>query len=181
MTYNRFVLLDTLVIDQFHKYQNAPVPYPTMLRNEHISVLNGALWETEQAHSMICELGQLIITQIRLNTENVLCVFFLTCAAVGSPETNLIKICFKICKFSSKKMLLKISAAKVWPFCEGLNVLTHCVPVEPCGHIDLGEPEVMYCLTTAGHYPVVFSVCSRVITLCNEFENHKITVASPRS
>ena len=28
-------------------------------RNVHISVLNGALWDMEQVHSGICELGQL--------------------------------------------------------------------------------------------------------------------------
>ena len=28
-------------------------------RNVHISVLNGALWDMEQVHSRICELGQL--------------------------------------------------------------------------------------------------------------------------
>ena len=27
-------------------------------RNEHISVLNGALWDMEEVHSGICELGQ---------------------------------------------------------------------------------------------------------------------------
>ena len=29
-------------------------------RNVHISVLNGALWDVEQVHSEICEIGPLI-------------------------------------------------------------------------------------------------------------------------
>ena len=47
------------VIDLFHKSQNAPVPYPIMLHNVHIYVLNEALWDMEQVHSGICESGQL--------------------------------------------------------------------------------------------------------------------------
>ena len=50
------------VIDLIHKSQNAPVPYPTMLlsdKNVQISVLNGALWDMEQVHSWIYEVGQL--------------------------------------------------------------------------------------------------------------------------
>ena len=58
-------------IDQIHKTQNAPVPYPTIVdiqnRSRHISALNGALWDVEWVHPGICELGQLgtfgIITQ----------------------------------------------------------------------------------------------------------------------
>ena len=45
-------------IDQFHKSQNAPVSYPIMLHSEH-SILNGALWDMEQVHSGVCDLGQL--------------------------------------------------------------------------------------------------------------------------
>ena len=48
-------------IAQFHKSQNAPVPYLTMLHSEqnaHISVLHGALYYMELVHSGICELGQ---------------------------------------------------------------------------------------------------------------------------
>ena len=51
-------------INQFYKSQNVPVPYSTMQiqnRNAHISVLNGVLWDTEQVHSGICELGQLSV------------------------------------------------------------------------------------------------------------------------
>ena len=47
-------------IEQFHKSQNAPAHNPhcsIQNRNVHISVLNGALWDTEQVHSVICELG----------------------------------------------------------------------------------------------------------------------------
>ena len=32
--------------------------YTTQKRNVHISVLNGALWEMEQLHCGICELGE---------------------------------------------------------------------------------------------------------------------------
>ena len=37
--------------------------YSIQNRNMHISVLNGALWEMEQAHSGICELGQYIFPE----------------------------------------------------------------------------------------------------------------------
>ena len=37
---------------------NAQIPYPTMLHSEQ-NVLNGALWDMEQVHSGICDLGQL--------------------------------------------------------------------------------------------------------------------------
>ena len=50
------------MIEQFHKSQNAPVPYPTILHSEQKCAhfcLNGALWDMEQVHSGICELGQL--------------------------------------------------------------------------------------------------------------------------
>ena len=36
-------------------------------RNVHISVLNGALWDMEQVHSGICELGQLKMYFIWIN------------------------------------------------------------------------------------------------------------------
>ena len=53
------------VIDLIHKSQHAPVPYPTMLHSEqkldvHISVLNGALWDVEELHYGICEIGNII-------------------------------------------------------------------------------------------------------------------------
>ena len=50
------------IIDQFHKYHNAPVPYPQCTiqsKNAHISALNDALWDMKQVHCGICELGQL--------------------------------------------------------------------------------------------------------------------------
>ena len=50
-------------MDLIHKSQNAPVPYPTMLRSElrnvHISILNRALWDMEQVHYGIYEIGLL--------------------------------------------------------------------------------------------------------------------------
>ena len=53
------------VIELLHKSQNAPVPYPTLLHSEqkldvHISVLNGAMWDVEEVHSGICEIGNII-------------------------------------------------------------------------------------------------------------------------
>ena len=46
------VFISAETIDQFNKFHNAPVPYPTMLYSEQkcviISVLNGALWDIEQ-------------------------------------------------------------------------------------------------------------------------------------
>ena len=42
-------------IDQFHKSQNAPVPYPTMLHSEQKCA---ALCDIERVHSGICELDQ---------------------------------------------------------------------------------------------------------------------------
>ena len=55
-------------MDQFHKSQNAHVPYPTMLHSEQKyahSVLNGALWDMEQMHYGICELGHLQVVSVR--------------------------------------------------------------------------------------------------------------------
>ena len=51
-------------INMLHKSHNAPFIFPTMhhsvqYRNVHISVLNGALWDMEQAHCRICEIGLL--------------------------------------------------------------------------------------------------------------------------
>ena len=39
--------------------------------------------------------------------------------------TNISEIYIEILTFSFKKMRLKVSSAKWWPFCLGLNVLTH--------------------------------------------------------
>ena len=39
-------------------------------------------------------------------------------------ETNFSEILIEILTFSFKKMRLKVSSAKRWPFCLGLNVLT---------------------------------------------------------
>ena len=44
---------------------------------------------------------------------------------IGPLGTNFIEILIKILTFSFKKTRLKVSA-KRWPFCLGLNVLTHC-------------------------------------------------------
>ena len=47
-------------VDMIHKSQNAPVPYPTMIpasiqnRNIHISVLNGALWDSGKGRPGMC-------------------------------------------------------------------------------------------------------------------------------
>ena len=49
-------------ITLIHKSQNAPVPYSQSSiqnRDVHISVLNGGLWDMEQVHSGICEIGLL--------------------------------------------------------------------------------------------------------------------------
>ena len=42
---------------------------------------------------------------------------------IGPSGTNLSEILIKILTFSFKKMRLKLSSAKRWPFCLGLNVL----------------------------------------------------------
>ena len=44
---------------------------------------------------------------------------------IGALGTNVNDILFKICTFSLKKMLLKMSSGKKRPSCLGLNVLTH--------------------------------------------------------
>ena len=48
---------------------------------------------------------------------------------IGSLGTNFSEILIEILKFSFKKMHLKISSAKWWPFCLGLNVLMGFYPV----------------------------------------------------
>ena len=47
---------------------------------------------------------------------------------IGSLGTNLSEILIEILTFSFKKMHLKISYAKWWPFCLGLNVLKDNLP-----------------------------------------------------
>ena len=50
---------------QFHKSKNVHVPFPTMLNSDQKcadSILNEALWDMEQVHSRICDLGQLVLT-----------------------------------------------------------------------------------------------------------------------
>ena len=44
---------------------------------------------------------------------------------IGALGTNVSEILIKICTFSFKKMLLKMSCGKRRPSCIGLNVLTH--------------------------------------------------------
>ena len=44
---------------------------------------------------------------------------------IGPLGTNFSEFLIKIQTFSFKKMRLKVSSAKRWPFCLGLNVLTH--------------------------------------------------------
>ena len=43
---------------------------------------------------------------------------------IGPWGTNFIEIFIEILTFSFKKMRLKVSSAKRWPFCLGLNVLS---------------------------------------------------------
>ena len=54
----------------FHNLQ-----YPIQNRNVHISVLNGALWDMEQVHYGMCELGQLAY-QFDPRTENDIIIWF---------------------------------------------------------------------------------------------------------
>ena len=53
-------------------------------------------------------------------------------------RTNFSEILIAIETFSFKKMHLKISSTKWRPFCLGLNMLSDCGQVTPCGDIDLG-------------------------------------------
>ena len=46
---------------------------------------------------------------------------------IGPLGTNFSEILIEILTFSFKKMRLKVSSAKRWPFCPGLNVLTDLV------------------------------------------------------
>ena len=57
--------------------------------------------------------------------------------------TNFSEILIQIHTFSNKKMHLKMSSGKCWPFCLGLNVLTHCGVGLPCNIGDLNF-EVKY-------------------------------------
>ena len=53
--------------------------------------------------------------------------------SIGTLGINFSEISIKILKVSLKKMRLKVSSAKWWPFCLGLNVLM-CTPVFKGGH-----------------------------------------------
>ena len=46
------------MIEEFHKSQNAPVPYPAAFHSEQKCIHFGALWDLDQVHSGVCELGQ---------------------------------------------------------------------------------------------------------------------------
>ena len=47
---------------------------------------------------------------------------------IGHLRTIFSEISIEILTFSFKKMRLKASSAKWWPFCLGLNVLTYTLP-----------------------------------------------------
>ena len=47
---------------------------------------------------------------------------------IQTPGTNFSEILSEIPTFSFKKTHMKTSSAKRWPFCLGLNVLTHLYP-----------------------------------------------------
>ena len=90
---------DLLLIDQFHKSQNAPVPYPTMQHSEQkcahfcsgcciVGYGTGAFWD-------------------------------LWMRSIGPLETNFSKIQIKIQNFSFMKMHLKKLSANWRPFCPG--------------------------------------------------------------
>ena len=51
---------------------------------------------------------------------------------IGPWGTNFSEILIEILTFSFKKMRLKVSSAKRWPFCLGLNVLilVKCIPLQ---------------------------------------------------
>ena len=61
-------------------------------RNVHISVLNGALWDMEQVHCGICEIGLLQVQDIDLimNSQKTLHISFL-CASYGASFVNILK------------------------------------------------------------------------------------------
>ena len=60
---------------------------------------------------------------------------------IGPLGTNFSETLSKILTFSLKKMRFKVSSAKWWPFCLGLNVLTHW----PMGrHMVLWWPDCTY-------------------------------------
>ena len=56
-------------------------------RNVHISVLNGALWDVEQVHSGICEIGLLVqdaeVVHVRSTSG------FLSSAILHNPQLEL--------------------------------------------------------------------------------------------
>ena len=53
--------------------------------------------------------------------------------------TSFSEILIEILLFSFKKMRLKVSSAKMLPFCLGLNVLNHCGPMMPHCNTKLGQ------------------------------------------
>ena len=58
---------------------------------------------------------------------------------IGALGTSVSEILIKICTFSLKKMLLKMSSGKRRPSCLGLNVLTNCGLMTPCSFMNLGQ------------------------------------------
>ena len=66
--------------------------------------------------------------------------------SIGLLGTNFSEILIEIHKFSFKKMRLKVSSAKWWPCCLGLNVLIGycCIEAAYCV-INLGHPSALLC------------------------------------
>ena len=61
---------------------------PIQNRNMYISVLNGALWEIEQVHSGICEVGQLFCCGAQLSGFSYILHAYVT----GASEATLVKM-----------------------------------------------------------------------------------------
>ena len=71
---------------------------------------------------------------------------------IGPLGTNFSEMLIEIHTFSFKKIHLKMSSGKWWPFCLGLNVLTHCGLVMSYGtrhHGQLSQFQVRTCFLTS--------------------------------
>ena len=110
---------------------------PIQNRNVHISVLNGALWDMEQVHSGICEIGQLMLCCRQMTGASLLprnghhaflhtnqcsnyyvilkrklCLFFTKLSSLAVPEV--VKIPVTISDAASNKHVTKTTFAVQW-------------------------------------------------------------------
>ena len=115
--YAKVSLTITRPIDHFHKFQNAPVPYPIMLHSEKKFLFRMEhCGDMEQVHFGICELGQFDTAYRRQDTVERCLLWILGgndgILLIRTIGTNSSEILIEIHTFSFKKIHLKMSSGK---------------------------------------------------------------------